>query len=1858
MALKYMAPISEAQIQEKEKYGKSDLDIKNLKQGLADEVQARTGAISAEENARRTAINNLSTTVNANLDAEKQTRAEADDNINREISTIKTSYAPLESPTFTGVVKVPAVSAGDVSAVAASKGYVDAKFDSIDGNLAVFTSPTETTMGKRGLVGDCEAGLTLKLWTNFGWRAPDNTQLTVSTLPQQSGTLTYNGKVQEPIWVNFDPSKLIMTGTTSATEAGVYTARVKPVDLYLWGDTHDQREKEITWAIDTLKLAKPTLTNASFDYDETEHAPTVNNFEPDYMEQTGVASATAKGDYVISITLKNQLSVTWKDDSTGRLELVWKINAAKLAQPLLVIDDFDYEDGVSHSVTVSGFVEKYMSYESDSTFTASEIGDYEIHVTLKDTANTTWTDGSTGVATLPWQITKKILSAEQSTGFAQTGTAYYTGSAVSPEITNYNPRYHALTSETSAIETGEYTLYVKPAGSYVWSDGTTTPKPVTWTLSPQPVAKPSDSETSVPYSGSTISFVPTFAQDEDDVIGISSDSTKTASALGSYFIKYYLKDKKNYVWQGGGTSDVTRVWKVVRNQLSEDLSAGFAQAAVLTFNNSNQKVILTHTSETYHTITGNIQSDAGTYTALITPAYGYTWNGEDVEVAPVSKAAIWGISPMTSAKPTLSQDFWDYTGAAVNAQNKISGDYNIALVEFSGDLTASEPGKYTIIAKLKNPAGKSNYAWTDGTTGDVPLTWRISARLIDIPHLSGTDGTGYVVQNGAIVFEVVDATTFTYNGGEKHIDVSDFVSTYMNSEGTLSATNAGVYQVKYTLKDTDVTLWNVTINEVNGSSLPVIIRWKITPILLSVAQSTFSVTGEYYYTGSDQTVTISGYDDRYHNISGNTGNSARGYTAYISPKSNYAWSDGTATNKSVGWEVKKALVRLNVSPITFETINNVKYAVWRPTYTYNETTTYNVQTNLNYTVTKGAATITLAGTTSAQNAGTYEANYSSGNVEFYVNGSSETSTYLKVVYTINRKNLTAAQSTFNNETYTYDGNVKTNTLPNYNTTYHSGGGNYRSLVNAGTYNFNISPTSNYAWNDGTFAAKAVSITINPAKLTKPTPKATEFTYNGTEVKYVENYLNYYDSATMTASSNTAATDAGSYTVNISLRNTNNTHWADDSTAAVPISWKINPAKINKPNTIQTEFTYSGDAVNFLSTYVSGYDSNTMTTTGTTYATNAGEYSVTIKLRNTNNAHWADDSTADIPFSWKIKPQPVNKPTRKTASVVYNGSAYNFFSADYLNNFDTTKIKLKANYGSSTAADVAEYYFGIDLVNTTNYVWKEDSTTDTVQIDWAITPMPIDKPTCKYTDTTIQWSGSSIDWVAYAIEGYDNETMEIATSILENIDGKVKAYTATDINDYYFGIKPKNNNYMWKNTSQNRDPVVFQWSIVRKRLSVAESTFSVTGAAGVDDPTYTVSGNSFYWIYHGYNLTISGYNPDVHYLSHSADGTTGMNNVLKAIDVGSYTWAIRPRGNYAWSDGTYGFRAFTFSITKAPLSVVFTEGTTPNANGVPTLTITDSDTMSTATANIGKTFKFKFVNHKGDVIYIAASNITVISDDTDIFEVKTPVSSSSSSKDVTVTLYGKENGAEYGSVAVAETDNHQAIEADTYQMLVYVDRSLSSLKNWAMINDVVKSGSIPYYANPGDTFPVTLAGTAVGTVYVGGYYQAVVVDIYSSKNVDYLVFAIMKKDGVDGYIGFADDKYDTQVTDGTKAFAYLTGAVADSDDDITWENSQLRVRCQEFYNKISGGPKSYICDYPETFIGSTDKVFPLEWNNSYLKSGNAPDIKHFSSGAVITKFWTYEPGEYLTITNNRVTSATTNVHMSLGLIPCFAISSEG
>lgn len=67
-------------------------------------------------------------------------------------------------------------------------------------------------------------------------------------IPAQSGSLTYNGSAQSPVWSGHDAAKLTIGGTTSATNAGSYNATFTPVSNYQWSDG-TTAAKTVAWSI-------------------------------------------------------------------------------------------------------------------------------------------------------------------------------------------------------------------------------------------------------------------------------------------------------------------------------------------------------------------------------------------------------------------------------------------------------------------------------------------------------------------------------------------------------------------------------------------------------------------------------------------------------------------------------------------------------------------------------------------------------------------------------------------------------------------------------------------------------------------------------------------------------------------------------------------------------------------------------------------------------------------------------------------------------------------------------------------------------------------------------------------------------------------------------------------------------------------------------------------------------------------------------------------------------------------------------------------------------------------------------------------------------------------------------------------------------------------------------------------------------------------------------------------------------------------------------------------------------------------------------------------------------------------------
>lgn len=87
-------------------------------------------------------------------------------------------------------------------------------------------------------------------------------RITISTVPSQSGSLTYNGGSQSPTWSNYNATYMTIGGTTSGTNAGSYSASFTPKTDYRWSDGTTSA-KTVSWSISkatgTLTVSKSSV---------------------------------------------------------------------------------------------------------------------------------------------------------------------------------------------------------------------------------------------------------------------------------------------------------------------------------------------------------------------------------------------------------------------------------------------------------------------------------------------------------------------------------------------------------------------------------------------------------------------------------------------------------------------------------------------------------------------------------------------------------------------------------------------------------------------------------------------------------------------------------------------------------------------------------------------------------------------------------------------------------------------------------------------------------------------------------------------------------------------------------------------------------------------------------------------------------------------------------------------------------------------------------------------------------------------------------------------------------------------------------------------------------------------------------------------------------------------------------------------------------------------------------------------------------------------------------------------------------------------------------------------------------------
>ena len=636
-------------------------------------------------------------------------------------------------------------------------------------------------------------------------------------------------------------------------------------------------------------------------------------------------------------------------------------------------------------------------------------------------------------------------------------------------------------------------------------------------------------------------------------------------------------------------------------------------------------------------------TNAGTYNIVLQLANtsNYKWSDGSV----TNKTVNWKINKANSTNPTLTAVTANYDGKAhpVTVSGGAGGTINYRTSTDNktwGGWTTTKPsltnaGKIYVQAYVVGDANHNN----TGVTGSVAIT--INKVAAGNPTLT--------------------AVTATYDGKAHYVTVSGGyggtinyrTSTNNSSWGSWSTTkpsltNAGVLYVQaYVVGDGNHNSTGAT-----GS------------VAITVNKVTVTIPGspvkQYTYNGKAQAHGYTAPSGSSIVTSGTTASATNAGTYNIvlqlANTSNYKWSDGSVTNKTVNWKINKAN---STNPTLTAVTANYDGKAHPVTVSGGAGGTINYRTSTDnktwggWTTTKPS--LTNAGKIYVQAYVVGDANHNNtgvtGSVAITINKVNATmatpTLATGLVYNTKAQSLLSKAGSASGGTIKYGLGANSTTAPTSWNTSVTG-------TNAGTY---------FIWtkvdadgNHNGVAAKYIGmVTIAKATVTIPGSPVKAYTYTGSAISH--GYTAPTGSAIETGTTG-SATDAGTYNIVLKITNTSNYQWNDKTTANKTVNWKINPKSVAVSWGTTTTFNYNGRAQAPTANASSGVTGETINVTRTS-AINAGTYTSKASISSVTGGR---AKAGNYTLTGNTKVFTINKvaatnPTLTSVSAKYDKNAH-------------------------------------------------------------------------------------------------------------------------------------------------------------------------------------------------------------------------------------------------------------------------------------------------------------------------------------------------------------------------------------------------------------------------------------------------------------------------------------------------------------------------------------------------------------------------------------------------------------------------
>jgi len=992
------------------------------------------------------------------------------------------------------------------------------------------------------------------------------------------------------------------------------------------------------------------------------------------------------------------------------------------------------------------------------SITGTNVGSYSFTVSLRDTANNQWSDGSITAKTFTLKINPRNVSnttiastsAQTYNGSAYKPTPAVTDSEISKTLVNGTDFSYSYENNTNA---GTATIKITGKGNYT---GT---KTSTFTINARNVSNTTIASTSAQnYIGSAIKPTPAVTDSGiDKTLANGTDFTYSYSNntnVGTATIT--ITGKGNYT--GTKTSTFTINARSISNATfgtigTQTYNKGTAITPTPTITDSGISKTLTNNTDFTFDYSNN--KNAGTATIIIKGKGNYTGSKSTtfaINARDISLAAIGDISNYTydgtEKKPTATVTDGSIT---LSSTNDFSFSYSNNLKAGTATLTITGKGNYTG-TKSKNftintraisaatVAAIASQAYTGSAKTPLPTVTDLSKTLVKdtdytLDYSNNTSvGTATITITGKGNYSGTKEVTFSITARDISLATIGEISNY-TYDGTEHEPTATVKDGSVTLSATNDFDFSYS-NNVNAGTATLTITGKgnyagtksksFTITARGISAATVAEIASQPYTGSAKepkpTVT---------DLS-NTLVLDVDYTLSYTNNINAGTATVTITGKGNYTGTKSKNFTINTRAISTATVEEIA----AKTYTGSAITPLPTVSDLSKTLAKDTD-YTLK----------YSNNTSVGTATVTITGKGNYSGTKEVTFSITQRNISNA-TVAEIEIYYYDGAEKTPepSVKDGSTTLVEGTDfeyGYRNNVNVGTATLVITGLGNYG------GTKEVAFTISPPTIDRATVTLSqiEFTYDGTAkepsvtlVKIVEITLVEGVDFTVSYSANI---NAGTAKVILTGKGA--------YTGTKEVTFTINPADMTSATLVGLNLTYVYTGSAILPTVTVNLDGKELVrntdylisftnniNVGTATVTVTGSKNYTGTLTETFEVIRADIATASVTginatyeyTSAAITPEP---------TVIFNGvtlvkdTDYTLtYSANTalgiatvtitgLGNFEGTANKtfeiVKANISSATVTGIeASYEFtgsdiepepsltlkGVDLVKDTDF----------------------------------------------------------------------------------------------------------------------------------------------------------------------------------------------------------------------------------------------------------------------------------------------------------------------------------------------------------------------------------------------------------------------------------------------------------------------------------------------------------------------------------------------------------------------------